>query len=123
MEFYYRSKHNYQPLPPYKQECLATLNQDKAPMEIIYPRPGAHIYVPIEIDGSMGEAIFTATHRNTSAKIYWHLDNTYIGTTSEFHQMALHPSAGKHTITLVDEEGAEVQVTFEILQKKDKDGD
>jgi penicillin-binding protein 1C len=121
MEFYYRSKHNYQPLPPYKQECLATLNQDKAPMEIIYPRQGAKIYIPVEIDGSMGEAIFTATHRNTSAKIYWHLDNTYIGTTSEFHQMALRPAAGKHTITLVDEEGEEVQVTFEILQKKDND--
>ncbi|GAA3953755.1 penicillin-binding protein 1C [Chitinophaga oryziterrae] len=121
MEFYYRSKHNYQPLPPYKQECLATLNQDKAPMEIIYPRQGARIYVPVEIDGSMGEAIFTATHRNTNAKIYWHLDNTYIGTTSEFHQMALRPAAGKHTLTLVDEEGEEVQVTFEILQKKDSD--
>lgn len=120
MEFYYRSKHNYQPLPPYKAECLATLNQDKAPMEIIYPRPDARIYIPVEIDGSAGEAIFTATHRNTSAKIYWHLDNTYIGTTSEFHQMALHPDAGKHTITLVDEEGEEVQVTFEILQKKEK---
>jgi penicillin-binding protein 1C len=35
--------------------------------------------------------------------------------------MALRPAAGKHTITLVDEEGEEVQVTFEILQKKDND--
>jgi penicillin-binding protein 1C len=69
----------------------------------------------------MGEAIFTATHRNTNAKIYWHLDNTYIGTTSEFHQMALRPPAGKHTLTLVDEQGEEVQVTFEILQKKDNE--
>lgn len=118
MEFYYRSKHNYQPLPPYKPDCLATLNQDKAPMEIIYPRSGARIYVPVEIDGSMGEAIFTATHRSMNAKIFWHLDNNYIGTTSEFHQVAFHPSAGKHTLTLVDEEGEEVQVTFEILQKK-----
>jgi penicillin-binding protein 1C len=97
------------------------LNQDKAPMEIIYPRPNARIYVPIEIDGSLGEAIFTATHRNTSAKIFWHLDNNYIGTTSEFHQMSLRPSAGKHTLTLVDEQGEEVQVSFEILQKKDRE--
>jgi penicillin-binding protein 1C len=91
-------------------------------MEIIYPREGARLYIPVEIDGSAGEAIFTATHRNTSstAKIYWHLDNSYIGTTTEFHQMAFHPSAGKHTLTLVDEEGEEVQVTFEILQKKEK---
>lgn len=118
MEFYYRSKHNYLALPPYKQDCLATLNTDKAPLEIIYPRPGAKIYVPVEIDGSLGEAIFTATHRNTSAKIYWHLDNNYMGTTTEFHQMAFRPAAGQHTLTLVDEEGEETQVTFEILQKK-----
>jgi penicillin-binding protein 1C len=121
MEFYYRTKHNYAPLPPYKESCLASLNQDKAPMEIIYPRPDAHIYVPVELDGSPGEAIFTATHRNAAAKIYWHLDNNFIGTTQEFHQMAFHPKAGHHTLTLVDEEGAQVQVEFEILDKKNEE--
>lgn len=121
MEFYYRTKHNYLPLPPYKEECLASLNQDKAPMDIIYPRPGARIYVPVEIGGTPGETVFTAAHRNPSAKIYWHLDNDYIGTTQEFHQMAFHPKPGKHTLTIVDEQGAQVQVAFEILSKeKDK---
>ncbi len=118
MEFYYRTKNNYAPLPPYKPDCLATLNQDKAPMELIYPRPNARIFVPIEIDGQPGETIFTATHRNSSTHIYWHLDNTYVGATTEFHQLALHPAPGKHIITLVDEDGAEVQAGFEILAKE-----
>ncbi|KAA2244462.1 penicillin-binding protein 1C [Chitinophaga agrisoli] len=118
MEFYYRTKNNYAPLPPYKPECLATLNQDKAPMELIYPRPNARIFVPIEIDGQPGETIFTATHRNSNTHIYWHLDNTYVGATTEFHQMALHPAPGKHTITLVDEDGEEVHSSFEILAKE-----
>lgn len=118
MEFYYRTKHNYLPLPPYKQECLASLSQDKAPMELIYPRPNARIYVPIEIDGTPGEAIFTATHRNAAEKIYWHLDNTYIGATEEYHQLALHPAPGKHTITLVDQQGEQIHVNFEILEKE-----
>jgi len=121
MEFYYRTKHNYLALPPYKQECLATLSQDKAPMELIYPRPNARIYVPVEIDGTPGEAIFTATHRNTTEKIFWHLDDSYIGTTQEFHQMALHPPAGKHKITLVDEQGVQIHVNFEILEKQRED--
>ncbi|SEK52723.1 penicillin-binding protein 1C [Chitinophaga rupis] len=118
MEFYYRSKNNYQPLPPYKPECLATLTQDKAPMELIYPRPNTRIFVPIEIDGQPGQTIFTATHRDANAHIYWHLDNTYVGATTEFHQMALHPAPGKHTITLVDEDGEEVKTEFEILAKE-----
>ncbi|WP_143304598.1 penicillin-binding protein 1C [Chitinophaga vietnamensis] len=116
-EFYYRSKNYYQPLPPYKPECLAALGQDKAPMELIYPRPNARIYVPVEIDGKPGQTIFTATHRNTSAKIFWHLDNNFIGATTEFHQMALHPAAGDHVITLVDENGERIECPFTILDK------
>ncbi|OMP77650.1 penicillin-binding protein 1C [[Flexibacter] sp. ATCC 35208] len=121
MEFYYRTRHNYAALPPYRPDCIATLSADKPTMEVIYPRPNARIYVPIEIDGTAGEAVFTATHRDTKAKIFWHLDNNFIGTTEEFHQMALHPAPGKHMLTLVDETGAEVHVPFEILAKeKDK---
>ncbi|WP_145663586.1 penicillin-binding protein 1C [Chitinophaga polysaccharea] len=117
-EYYYRSKNYYQPLPPYKPDCLASLGQDKAPMELIYPKPGARIFVPVEIDGKPGQTIFTATHRNTAVKIFWHLDDHFIGTTTEFHQMALHPAAGKHTITLVDENGERIEQVFEILAKE-----
>lgn len=119
MEYYYRSKHYYESLPPYKPECLATLQQDKAPMDLIYPRAGARIYVPVEIDGTPGETIFTATHSNPAAKIHWHLDNQFVGTTSEFHQLALHPPVGKHMITLVDENGEQIQSSFEILGKQE----
>ena len=87
-------------------------------MELIYPRPGARIFVPVEIDGKPGQTIFTATHSNSTAKIFWHLDNTFIGATTEFHQMALHPPAGKHTITLVDENGERIELSFEILDKE-----
>ncbi|MFX1703431.1 penicillin-binding protein 1C [Chitinophaga sp. CC14] len=117
-EYYYRSKNYYQQLPPYKPDCLASLGQDKAPMELIYPRPGAHIFVPVEIDGKPGQTIFTATHRNNATKIFWHLDNNFIGATTEFHQMALHPAAGKHIITLVDENGERIEQSFEILDKE-----
>lgn len=121
MEYYYRTRNNYQPLPPYKPECLASLNQDKPPMELIYPRPNARIYVPVELDGQPGETIFTATHRDVSTPIYWHLDNKYIGATTTFHQMALHPVPGAHTITLVDEGGERIQVAFEILARTGRD--
>ncbi|MBV8255223.1 MAG: penicillin-binding protein 1C [Chitinophaga sp.] len=117
-EYYYRSKNYYEPLPPYKPECLASLGLDKAPMELIYPRANARIFVPVEIDGSPGQAVFTATHRNTAAKIFWHLDNNFIGTTTEFHQMALRPNAGKHTITLVDENGERISCDFTIIDKE-----
>ncbi|CAL1521630.1 penicillin-binding protein 1C [Chitinophaga sp. MM2321] len=114
-EYYYRGKNSYEQLPPYKPDCLASLGQDKAPMELIYPRPNARISVPVEIDGKPGQTIFTATHRNSTAKIFWHLDDHFIGTTTEFHQMALHPPSGKHTITLVDENGERIELQFTIV--------
>lgn len=117
IEFYYRSKHTYEPLPPYKPGCNTGEIAGHA-MELIYPRPHARIYVPLELDGSRGEAIFRATHRDGNAKIFWHLDNEYVGATTTFHQLPLKPSAGKHTITLVDESGDQVQQQFEILNDK-----
>ncbi|MCK7557826.1 hypothetical protein MKQ70_23590 [Chitinophaga sedimenti] len=41
-----------------------------------------------------------------------------MNTTENFHQLAVRPAPGKHTLTLVDESGEQVQVAFEILSKE-----
>ena len=56
-------------------------------------------------------------HRNTPTIIYWHLDNEYLGNTTNFHQMALRPEQGRHTLTLVDEQGESLVQQFEIMAK------
>lgn len=118
MEFYYKAKHqDYQSLPPFMPGCTPEAGRQ---MEIIYPEPNARIYVPLEVTGDKGKTVFTATHRNPAAKIFWHLDDTYIGTTIQFHQMALNPSKGFHTITIVDEQGETITRRFEILAKDGK---
>ena len=86
--------------------------------DIIYPEEDARIYVPLEITGEKGRTVFKATHRNSHEKIYWHLDNDYVGTTQQFHQLALNPSPGKHVLTIVDEEGNSLSRNFEILEKE-----
>jgi penicillin-binding protein 1C len=117
MEYYYKQKNaDYKILPPYKPGCEAT-ESGKA-IELIYPQPDAKIYVPLEINGQKGNTIFTAAHRRSSAKIFWSLDDNFIGTTQNFHQMALNPSPGKHIITLVDENGVSISRQFEILEKE-----
>jgi penicillin-binding protein 1C len=117
MEWYYKQKnHEYQPLPPFKPGCDVTDNTRQ--IGIIYPEQNAKIYVPLEIDGKRGKTVFTATHRKSSCKIFWHLDDEYIGTTINFHQMALSPSPGKHVLTIVDENGESISRQFEILEVK-----
>jgi penicillin-binding protein 1C len=46
------------------------------------------------------------------------LDDEYIGTTINFHQMAFSPAPGKHLLTIVDENGESVSKDFEILAKE-----
>jgi penicillin-binding protein 1C len=45
-------------------------------------------------------------------KIYWHLDQKYIGFTQGLHQMNLSPHTGKHVISLVDENGESISIWF-----------
>ncbi|MGZ4037541.1 MAG: penicillin-binding protein 1C, partial [Bacteroidia bacterium] len=84
---------------------------------IVYPKPDSKIYVPVEIDGSTGRTVFEVAHRNINTKLYWHLDEVYIGETKEIHQLALNPPVGKHSLMLVDENGISSTVKFEVMGK------
>lgn len=116
MEFYFRQKSaDYKVLPPFKPGC--EMSDAGKSIEIIYPIPSAKIYVPLEINGERGKTVFSAAHRKPSAKIFWSLDDQFIATTQNFHQLGLNPSVGKHVITLVDESGVSVSREFEIVEK------
>lgn len=114
VEKYYKFNHpGYHTLPPYKKGCQSRYLE--RPMAILYPKPASKIYVPVEIDGRTGKTIFEATHRRHDLRIFWHLDDEYIGETRDIHQVALHPPAGKHKLMLLDEQGNSQEVRFEVI--------
>jgi penicillin-binding protein 1C len=116
MEYYYKSRnYSYKPLPPFRADCAANLQH---PMEMVYPKNGSKVYVPLEADGTRGRMICNAAHRQAGIKIFWNLDNQFVGQTTAYHQMALNPSAGKHMLTLVDANGNRLQINFEVLDKE-----
>lgn len=117
VEKYYKFNHpNYKPLPDYKPECLAML-QEKT-LHIMYPKPKGKLYIPVEINGNPGKVILEASHRNPTTTLYWHLDDQFIGQTKEIHQLAVHPDGGQHKLTVVDENGVSVTVGFEVIGRK-----
>jgi penicillin-binding protein 1C len=116
MEYYYKAKHlDYLTLPPFLPGCVESAGRQ---LDIIYPEEYARIYVPLELTGQKGKMIFTAAHRDPDARLFWHLDNEFVGTTQRFHKLALNPSKGNHVITVVDEQGESVSRRFEILEKE-----
>ena len=117
MEYYYRQRnHDYKTLPAFKPGCVPaeTVKQ----MEIIYPTPDARIFVPLEMNGEKGKTVFSATHRDSHAKIFWSLDNNFVTTTEHIHQVALNPLPGPHILTLTDAVGNTVSRRFEIIAKE-----
>jgi penicillin-binding protein 1C len=116
MEWYYKQKnHDYKSLPSFKPGCA--LAEEGRHMELLYPQQNAQIYVPLEINGERGKSVFFATHRNANAKIFWSIDNTFLTSTVNFHQVGISPSPGKHILTLVDQSGESITRQFEILNK------
>ena len=112
IEYYYKQKHpEYISVPAYKAGCEF---ESSHILDIIYPDDGSKMFIPKEISGEKGKIIFTATHKDPEGKLFWHLDNLYVGTTQRFHQMGLAPEKGKHVITIIDVDGNTMSRTFEI---------
>ncbi|MCX6280373.1 MAG: penicillin-binding protein 1C [Bacteroidetes bacterium] len=116
-EWYFRTKNPfYRMLPPYRKDCAQSPGNRN--MDLIYPKDGSMIYVPVDLDGKTGSAVFKAAHHNPDAVINWHLDEQFIGSTKLTHQMALSPERGFHRLTLVDQFGESISIGFEILTKE-----
>lgn len=113
--FYKRNNPQYKSLPSYRADCLADASEK--PMAIIYPKTPSTIYVPIQLDGTLSRTVFEATHRNKASTIYWHIDDEYLGSTKDIHQMELAPSVGDHYLTLVDENGIALKQRFSVIGK------
>lgn len=112
-EWFYKEQHPaYQMLPPYSPECIAEDNTKM--MEFIYPTSNAVISIPKQLDGTAGRIVFELAHRNPQNKVYWHLDETYVGETQNFHKKELAPPQGQHRLTVVDEMGNTTSVRFII---------
>lgn len=120
--FYYKQFNaNYLPLPEWREDCESTSRElseiGENPISLIYPRSNTQVYIPKDLANERSKVVFKAVHRTPSARIFWHLDNTFLGITQDIHQQAIWVNAGKHEITLVDEKGRQVSQVFEVLSE------
>jgi penicillin-binding protein 1C len=113
MEYYYAKKnHTYRHLPPWRAGCAEFKEK---PMEFVFPTSGSKIYVPIEADEKRGKVVFRIAHRRDDVTLYWHLDEEYLGVTKHIHELGMQPSAGKHLVTVIDDEGNVLEKNIEVL--------
>ncbi len=116
MEKYYKLKNpSYDPLPPYKDLCS---NSSDEAIAVIYPKENSRIYLPKNLDGQQSKTVFEVSHRQDTLKVYWHLNDQFLGTTEGNHELSVIPEEGKHTLTLVDELGQSYVRHFEVYSKE-----
>ncbi len=109
--YYQQSFAEYAGLPPLHPDCSDNIN----PIGIIYPNPNSRVFIPKEITGETGRVVFHATHQSENSTLYWHLDENYLGTTKEDHQMSAWLPPGNHLLTVMDENGNKVTRSFEVV--------
>jgi penicillin-binding protein 1C len=115
-EYYVKSKNpSHKTLPPFRQDCQVA--SGIASMELIYPKHNARIFIPRDLDGHAGRAVFELAHQNPQATVYWHIDGQFIGSTLKVHHLAFNPDEGAHLLTLVDDTGEIIDRHFEVISK------
>jgi penicillin-binding protein 1C len=116
MEKFYSSTIGYRSLPPWKPG--SSQNDSDRSLAVISPEEGASLYIPVEITGRPGAAVFTVAHRDPNAVVFWHIDGAYLGSTRGIHSFEVRPGLGKHVLTVVDGSGRSVSRHFTVLSKE-----
>jgi penicillin-binding protein 1C len=82
------------------------------PMDILYPQPGARLWIPRDLDGRLQRVMFRAAHREAGSVIHWYLDGVYLGATTSRHSLACRCGRGEHDLAAVDGDGNRQSVRF-----------
>ena len=107
MAHYYKNKNPfYKPLPKFRNDCIGDNNMA---IEFIYPKEDNTIFLPKDFDGNTNELIIKIAHSKPESTLFWYLDETYLGSTRDIHELAINPKQGEHIITVVDAFGNEAK--------------
>ncbi len=114
--YFYKQYHpEYKSVPPFYPDCNSRENEQT--FTLIYPEHNSKFVGTIGLDGQAKPIIFEASDPNPNARLFWHIDNHYLGETQGNHTIKYLPKKGQHLLTVVDELGNQKKVLFTILEK------
>ena len=108
-KYFYKQTHADYVEPP------VVIDAGENNMKFIYPADGATIILPLKPDGARSELICKAAHNNNGAQLFWHLDNNYVGSTKDIHQISIVPKHGVHRQTIIDNIGQKQTIEIVII--------
>ena len=113
MAYYYQKVNPYYEVEPdLHPDCMNGIENN---MQMIYPKDGSKLFLPRNLDGTKNQIVFKLAHTKSDELVYWHLDGNFMGTTKETHNRVMFTNIGNHKLTVVDTDGNEVIIEFEII--------
>lgn len=110
--YYFQNKNPfYRNLPKFRSDCL---REGNSTMGFIYPKENVTIFLPKDFDEIKKGLVLKVAHQIPNSKLFWYLDETFVGTTNTLHQKEIRPKKGRHIITVIDELGNEILRKIEI---------
>ncbi|WP_394974873.1 penicillin-binding protein 1C [uncultured Croceitalea sp.] len=112
IEYYYATSNtNYRVLPPYLDGCSTLEN---SLMEFIYPKKDEVVLLSRDLGNSSSEVIFKLAHQQPETEIHWYLDDTYITSTTNIHELLHTVKPGEYVLTAVDDNGNRIQQNLQL---------
>lgn len=114
MEFYFEKRNPfYKVLPNFRNDCL---NENKAKMEFINPKKYETFYLAKDFSENIIPIVFKLVHSDAETKVFWYLNEVYLGVTQSMHEIEILPEKGQFTLTVIDELGNELNSIIEIKE-------
>jgi len=103
-------------IPSHNPNCSKIDGEN--PLYIIYPQNHAKIWIPRDFDNQLQQLVVKLAHDNPTKKIFWYMDDIYLGETINQTKLAISVDKGWHTIVVKDEDGYSESSRFYINVKK-----
>ena len=110
--FYKQRNSEYKPVPNYRPDCLEL---EPKTMDFVFPTGlRSKFSLTKNESGNLNTIVFKVAHSDKNASVYWYLNDEYMGKTKEYHELAMIPRKGQHSIIAIDNYGNEVKRYLEI---------
>lgn len=105
---------SYEALPMKHEDCVQS---DRGTyIDIVYPQEKSSFAIPNNLKSEKEKIVCEVAHQFPSSRIYWHLDDEYLGMTEEFHKISIESGIGKHRLYVIDDQGRYDETVFEIVK-------
>jgi len=105
------------PLPPFRSDCRGS--EDSDAIEILVPENGAHLTLPLDLDGTRQRLVVELSHR-WSLPVRCFLDGADLGLSTLSPVWAVQPKPGTHDLLCEDAQGTRAASRFSVDWSEEK---